>query len=81
MRRHEQTDQASAKVLSGAGDVGRDADTLRGEVTQFLEAMSNANEDDRRQFERIPGDGAVAVATLPGGDNKAGRSGTAPHWR
>jgi len=62
-----QTDEASAKVLSGADDVGRDADTLRGEVTQFLETMANANEEDRRRFERIPGDGAVAVVSLPGG--------------
>ena len=37
----ELTDAASAKVLEGAGDVGRDADTLRGEVTQFLSAMAN----------------------------------------
>ncbi len=62
-----QTDLASAKVLSGAGEVGRDADTLRDQVTQFLEAMANANEEDRRRFERIPGDGAVAVVSLPGG--------------
>jgi methyl-accepting chemotaxis protein len=37
----ELTDAASAKVLEGAGEVGRDADTLRGEVTQFLSAMAN----------------------------------------
>jgi methyl-accepting chemotaxis protein len=61
------TDEASAEVLSGAGDVGRDADTLRAEVTQFLEAMANANEDDRRRFERIPGGGALALVSLPGG--------------
>jgi hypothetical protein len=38
----EQTDTASGKVLSGAGDVGRNADTLRAEITQFLEAMTKA---------------------------------------
>ena len=62
-----QTDQASAQVLSGAGDVGRDADTLRAQVTKFLEAMASANEEDRRQSERIPGDGALAVVSLPAG--------------
>jgi methyl-accepting chemotaxis protein len=36
----EHTDAASTKVLAGATDVGRDADTLRGEVARFLDAMS-----------------------------------------
>jgi methyl-accepting chemotaxis protein len=36
----ETTDAASAKVLAGADDVARDADTLRGEVTHFLGAMA-----------------------------------------
>ena len=40
----ELTDAASAKVLAGAADVGRDADTMRGEVTQFLKAMANTDE-------------------------------------
>jgi methyl-accepting chemotaxis protein len=56
----EKTDLASSTVLTGAGDVGRDADTLRSEVTQFLEAMAHANEEDRRHYERITGDGATA---------------------
>jgi methyl-accepting chemotaxis protein len=37
----EATDVASAKVMAGAADVGRDADALRGQVTQFLQAMAN----------------------------------------
>jgi methyl-accepting chemotaxis protein len=57
----EQTDLASSKVLTGAGDVGTDADTLRSEVTQFLEAMASANEEDRRRYERIGGAGATAA--------------------
>ena len=57
----ETTDAASAKVLAGAADVGRDADTMRGEVTQFLNAMANTDEEDRRHYERIPGNGAQAV--------------------
>jgi methyl-accepting chemotaxis protein len=36
----ERTDQASSDVLSGAADVSRDAETMRTEVTRFLEAMA-----------------------------------------
>ena len=62
----EQTDGASAKVLAGAADVGRDADTLRGEVTQFLAAMANTNDEERRRYERMPGNGAQAMLRPPG---------------
>jgi methyl-accepting chemotaxis protein len=36
----ERTDQASGDVLTGAADVSRDAETMRAEVTRFLEAMA-----------------------------------------
>lgn len=62
----ELTDAASAKVLAGAAEVGRDADTMRGEVTQFLQAMANTDDQDRRRYERIPGNGARAVLRLHG---------------
>ena len=62
----EQTDQASSKVLSGADDVGRDAGTLSGEVTQFLDAMARVSDEDRRGYERIPGQGAVATVRATG---------------
>ena len=62
----ELTDAASAKVTAGAADVGRDADTMRGEVTQFLRAMANTDDEDRRHYERIPGNGAQAMLR-PGG--------------
>ena len=62
----EETDGASVKVLEGAADVGRDADTLRGEVTQFLRVMANTDDQDRRAYERIPGNGAQAVLRAPG---------------
>jgi methyl-accepting chemotaxis protein len=39
------TDAASGKVLSGAADVGRDAETMRGKVTQFLAAMTQTDEN------------------------------------
>jgi methyl-accepting chemotaxis protein len=62
----QHTDAASAEVLDGAGQVGRDADTLRGEVMQFLKAMAGATEEDRRLYERIPGNGAQALLRAPG---------------
>jgi methyl-accepting chemotaxis protein len=62
----EQTDAASVMVLDGSGQVGRDADTLRGEVMQFLAAMASTSEEDRRLYERIPGNGAEAVLRAPG---------------
>jgi methyl-accepting chemotaxis protein len=44
----ELTDAASAKVLAGAAEVSRDADTLRENVTQFLDAMASTVEGDSR---------------------------------
>ncbi len=66
----ERTEDASAKVLTGANDLGRDADTLRGEVTQFLEAMAGTSEEGRRQYERIDGNGVEVVLRLPDGSRR-----------
>ena len=63
----EGTEAASAKVLAGADDLGRDADTLRGEVTQFLKEMAGTSVEGRRQYERIAGNGTEAVLCLPDG--------------
>jgi methyl-accepting chemotaxis protein len=62
----EHTDTASADVLSGADAVGRDAGTLKSEVTQFLDAMSRASEEERRRYERISGNGAETVLRTSG---------------
>ena len=62
----EQTDAASAKVLAGSGDVGRDADKMHDEVTQFLAVMAKSDEEDRRCYERVAGDGAQAVLRASG---------------
>jgi methyl-accepting chemotaxis protein len=66
----ERTDQSSGKVLSGADAVGRDAGTLRNEVTHFLRAMSQTNDQERRLYERIPGNRAEAVLRVPGQPDK-----------
>lgn len=57
----ESTDAASGMVMAGADEVARDADTLRGEVTQFLAAMASSDEAERRAYERISGNGAQAA--------------------
>jgi methyl-accepting chemotaxis protein len=49
----ELTDASSAKVLSGAADVGRDAETMRGEVMEFLAAMAKTDDEDRRRSEYV----------------------------
>jgi methyl-accepting chemotaxis protein len=51
---------ASRTVLTGADEVARNAATLRVEINQFLQAMTTTDEADRRLYERLPGNGAVA---------------------
>jgi methyl-accepting chemotaxis protein len=44
----------SGAVLTIADEVGRVADMLRTEVSQFLQAMSSGSETERRRYERQP---------------------------
>jgi methyl-accepting chemotaxis protein len=62
----ETTDAASRTVLTGADEVAHNASTLRTEVDQFLLAMASTDEAERRMYERIPGNGAMAVLRAPG---------------
>jgi methyl-accepting chemotaxis protein len=62
----EQTDVASAKVLGGADEVRSNADMLRAEVTQFLEAMASADAEERRRYERIVVKGLEATLQTAG---------------
>jgi len=62
----EQSDTASAKVLAGSGDVSRDADRMHDEVTQFLAVMAKTEDEDRRRYERVAGNGAQAALRAPG---------------
>jgi methyl-accepting chemotaxis protein len=39
------TDAASGQVLAGADEVGHNTDALRGELTQFLQAMASTNKE------------------------------------
>ena len=43
----------SRDVLSGAAEIGREAETLRIEVDQFLDAVRDDGNAERRQYERL----------------------------
>jgi methyl-accepting chemotaxis protein len=64
---------ASRDVSTGATDIGSEAERLRGEVEQFLNAIrSDADTDERRRYERIPGNGASVTLRAQGSDIPAG---------
>jgi methyl-accepting chemotaxis protein len=67
----EATDAASRTVLSGADEVSANAARLRDEVGQFLQAMTNTSDDERRLYERIPGNGTFARVRTPKGELRA----------
>jgi methyl-accepting chemotaxis protein len=67
----ETTDAASRTVLSGADEVSANAARLQDEVGQFLRAMATTNDEDRRMYERVPGNGALARWQAPGGEMHA----------
>lgn len=48
---------ASREVSEGAGGITQTSDKLRVELEQFLDAMRTAGEDERRRYERVPGNG------------------------
>jgi len=60
------TDAASSVVLTESAAVGRDAQTMHDEVTQFLQAMASNDDAERRRYERISGAGTQAVLRLHG---------------
>ena len=59
-----------------AGEVGKTAETLENELTQFLAAIARNDEDERRRYERISGRGLVAQVVLPGREAVRCRSAT-----
>ncbi len=54
------------KFTSGATEGGPKAETVRAELTQFLEAMAHVGDEERRGYERVPGGGAKALLRAPG---------------
>jgi methyl-accepting chemotaxis protein len=63
---------ASTEVEGAATQVNRETASLRGEVDRFLGALATAR-DDRRQFERIAGDGRTLRLAFPDGTSLTGR--------
>jgi methyl-accepting chemotaxis protein len=61
----DQAGSASQVVLVGAGGIGTETTTLRGEINRFLAAIQ-LDASERRQFERFQLQGAKASVRLPG---------------
>ncbi|HEX3993972.1 MAG TPA: methyl-accepting chemotaxis protein [Acetobacteraceae bacterium] len=57
---------ASQDVLGGAAEIGREAETLRAEVDQFLRAVRDESADERRRYERISANGAMVGVRTKG---------------
>ena len=55
----------SGTVLDGVASIGREANTMRGEIDHFLAAVRDDTGDRRRQ-ERVSGDGATVTLLVPG---------------
>jgi methyl-accepting chemotaxis protein len=67
----EATDAASRTVLTGADEVSANAARMRDEVGQFLQAMASTNDEERRLYERVPGNGTFARLRTPAGELRA----------
>jgi methyl-accepting chemotaxis protein len=61
----DDTNASSRAALEASTEVSRTAETLQSEVTHFLSAMSSAQGDDRRLYERIPVNGLQVTLNLP----------------
>jgi len=62
----ESTDASSVSALQVAEQVGRTAETLRREVTDFLSANSRGSDADRRRYERVSAGDAKAMLRIAG---------------
>ena len=56
------------QVLAGAEDINHTAETLQNELTHFLTALNQTEEEQRRRYERIDGRGLHARLMLNGAD-------------
>jgi methyl-accepting chemotaxis protein len=65
----DQAGAASRDVSTGSAGIGREAETLRGEVEQFLTA-ARSDTGERRRYERISADGAPAVLRASGRETR-----------
>jgi methyl-accepting chemotaxis protein len=61
----DQAGSAARDVEAGATDIGREAETLRTRVDEFLEAV-RSDSGERRRSERLAGNGVSATLRIPG---------------
>lgn len=59
----------SRDVLAGAASIRHEAENLRGEVDHFLAAI-RTDANDRRRYERVPGNGAQVIFRAAGRDGR-----------
>jgi methyl-accepting chemotaxis protein len=62
----ESSEANSRTALTASEEVGRTSDALRTEVTDFLSAMSQGDDAERRLYERIPGGGVQLTQQIAG---------------
>jgi methyl-accepting chemotaxis protein len=62
----EATNASSVAAMKASEEVGNTAETLRAEVSDFLAAMSQGNDAERRLYERIPAGGAGVSLRMAG---------------
>jgi methyl-accepting chemotaxis protein len=70
---HSDTVQAgdgSRRVMAVANELSQTARILGEEIRQFLRAMAQSDESNRRRYERIPGQETIAVLRLSGGQEQ-----------
>lgn len=56
-----ESDVTSRTVSAEAAEIATTSERMRGEMDQFLKAMANPTDDDRRRYERLAGAGLRAV--------------------
>jgi methyl-accepting chemotaxis protein len=61
----DEAGSVSQQVLEAAGSIGQEAEKLRDEVDQFFTALRDET-GNRRRYERIPGNGAMATLAAYG---------------
>jgi methyl-accepting chemotaxis protein len=59
-----ESEKAADFVRSAAEDVGKTSQVLQQEVTDFLTSVSSLDDNDRRKYERISGNGAEAELSV-----------------
>jgi methyl-accepting chemotaxis protein len=65
----EASDTTSRSVASEASEISATSGRLRSEMEHFLKTMANPTEEQRRRYERLPGNGLRAIFDH-GSDNK-----------